>query len=104
MNKTAALRVVLGDQLTPGLSALEGLDPARDRVLMMEVMKMMMEVMMVMMMMGVMMMMMMMVATTTIPLTMHHVYRHLMIVRVIHMRCYCPGYYHHHHHHQEKKR
>ena len=38
MSKTAALRVVLGDQLTPGLSALEGLDPARDRVLMMEVM------------------------------------------------------------------
>jgi deoxyribodipyrimidine photolyase-like uncharacterized protein len=38
MTKTAALRVVLGDQLTPGLSALEGLDPARDRVLMMEVM------------------------------------------------------------------
>ena len=38
MSKTAALRVVLGDQLTPRLSALEGLDPARDRVLMMEVM------------------------------------------------------------------
>jgi deoxyribodipyrimidine photolyase-related protein len=38
MSKTAALRVVLGDQLTPGLSALEGLDPKRDRVLMMEVM------------------------------------------------------------------
>jgi deoxyribodipyrimidine photolyase-related protein len=38
MTKTAALRVVLGDQLTPGLSALEGLDPAQDRVLMMEVM------------------------------------------------------------------
>ena len=38
MKKTAALRVVLGDQLTPGLSALEGLDPKRDRVLMMEVM------------------------------------------------------------------
>jgi deoxyribodipyrimidine photolyase-related protein len=38
MKKTAALRVVLGDQLTPGLSALDGLDPKRDRVLMMEVM------------------------------------------------------------------
>ncbi|MCA3282810.1 MAG: cryptochrome/photolyase family protein [Roseomonas sp.] len=38
MSKTAALRIVLGDQLTPGLSALEGLDPKRDRVLMMEVM------------------------------------------------------------------
>ena len=37
MSKTATLRVVLGDQLTPGLSALEGLDPKRDRVLMMEV-------------------------------------------------------------------
>ncbi len=31
------LRVVLGDQLSPRLSALDGLDPARDRVLMMEV-------------------------------------------------------------------
>ncbi|MEY4859698.1 MAG: hypothetical protein RLZZ235_1865, partial [Pseudomonadota bacterium] len=29
MKKTATLRVVLGDQLTPGLSALEGLDPKR---------------------------------------------------------------------------
>jgi len=38
MTKTAALRVVLGDQLTPGVSALEGLDPKRDRVLLMEVM------------------------------------------------------------------
>ena len=38
MSKTAALRVVLGDQLTPGVSALEGLDPKRDRVLLMEVM------------------------------------------------------------------
>lgn len=38
MTKTAALRVVLGDQLSPGVSALEGLDPKRDRVLMMEVM------------------------------------------------------------------
>jgi len=38
MSKTAALRVVLGDQLSPGVSALEGLDPKRDRVLMMEVM------------------------------------------------------------------
>ena len=38
MSKTAALRLVLGDQLTPGVSALEGLDPKRDRVLMMEVM------------------------------------------------------------------
>jgi deoxyribodipyrimidine photolyase-related protein len=32
------LRVVLGDQLTRGLSALHGIDPARDTVLMMEVM------------------------------------------------------------------
>ncbi len=32
-----ALRLVLGDQLSPGLSALEGLDPARDLVLLMEV-------------------------------------------------------------------
>ena len=31
------LRIVLGDQLSPGLSALDGLDPARDIVLMMEV-------------------------------------------------------------------
>jgi len=38
MSKTAALRVVLGDQLSPGVSALEGLDPKRDRVLLMEVM------------------------------------------------------------------
>lgn len=38
MSKTEALRVVLGDQLTPGLSALEGLDPKRDKVLLMEVM------------------------------------------------------------------
>jgi deoxyribodipyrimidine photolyase-related protein len=38
MSKTRALRIVLGDQLTPGLSALDGLDPKRDRVLMMEVM------------------------------------------------------------------
>ena len=32
-----ALRIVLGDQLTHGLSALDGIDPARDVVLMMEV-------------------------------------------------------------------
>jgi deoxyribodipyrimidine photolyase-related protein len=32
-----ALRIVLGDQLSPALSALDGLDPARDVVLMMEV-------------------------------------------------------------------
>ena len=38
MSKTSALRVVLGDQLSPGVSALEGLDPKRDRVLLMEVM------------------------------------------------------------------
>lgn len=31
------LRLVLGDQLSHDLSALEGLDPAADRVLMMEV-------------------------------------------------------------------
>ena len=35
--KTAALRIVLGDQLTRSLSALRGLDPARDIVLMAEV-------------------------------------------------------------------
>ena len=34
----AALRVVLGDQLSPGVAALQGLDPARDVVLMAEVM------------------------------------------------------------------
>ena len=34
---TGALRVVLGDQCTPTLSALEGLDAASDTVLMMEV-------------------------------------------------------------------
>jgi deoxyribodipyrimidine photolyase-related protein len=33
----AGLRIVLGDQLSTGLSALEGADPARDVVLMMEV-------------------------------------------------------------------
>ena len=33
-----ALRVVLGDQLSRGVSALRGIDPARDAVLMMEVM------------------------------------------------------------------
>ena len=32
-----ALRFVLGDQLSPGLSALRGLDAARDTVLMVEV-------------------------------------------------------------------
>lgn len=37
-NSGGALRVVLGDQLTRGLSALEALDPKRDTVLMMEVM------------------------------------------------------------------
>ncbi|MBM3589678.1 MAG: cryptochrome/photolyase family protein, partial [Alphaproteobacteria bacterium] len=38
MSKTVALRVVLGDQLSPNVAALEGLDPKRDRVLLMEVM------------------------------------------------------------------
>jgi len=33
----ASLRIVLGDQLSPGLSALAGADRARDVVLMMEV-------------------------------------------------------------------
>jgi len=33
---SGVLRIVLGDQLTRGLSALDGLDPARDVVLMME--------------------------------------------------------------------
>ena len=33
----SALRIVLGDQLSADLSALAGLDPARDTVLMMEV-------------------------------------------------------------------
>ena len=33
------LRVILGDQLTRGISALDGLDPARDAVLMMEVLE-----------------------------------------------------------------
>ena len=38
MTAGGALRVVLGDQLSHGLSALDGLDPARDTVLLMEVM------------------------------------------------------------------
>jgi len=33
----SALRVVLGDQLTPGLSSLRGIDPVRDVVLTAEV-------------------------------------------------------------------
>ena len=33
------LRIILGDQLSPGISALAGLDPERDIVLMMEVME-----------------------------------------------------------------
>jgi deoxyribodipyrimidine photolyase-related protein len=36
--KVGALRIVLGDQLTPGLSALRHADPSQDMVLMMEVM------------------------------------------------------------------
>ncbi|WP_291295243.1 cryptochrome/photolyase family protein [Elioraea sp.] len=38
MSEAGVLRVVLGDQLARGLSALAGIDPARDRVLMAEVM------------------------------------------------------------------
>ncbi len=38
MPPIAHLRLVLGDQLSPRLSALEGLDPATDRVLMIEAM------------------------------------------------------------------
>ena len=35
----SALRIILGDQLSSGVSALAGLDPERDTVLMMEVME-----------------------------------------------------------------
>ena len=35
----SALRIILGDQLSSGVSALAGLDPERDIVLMMEVME-----------------------------------------------------------------